>query len=162
MTGESNRQAKSLLIIMALIIFFMPGCRPGNYFSAVEQIPDSRWSVRNRISFDAGIADTLTPFDILFTIRSRSHYPYRNIFMFVTTVSPEGNRITDTLEYQLADERGNWYGRGLSDIHDLSVPFKTDVIFPVSGSYSFRIQHGMRTEDLDGIMDIGIRIRYRK
>jgi len=161
MTGQNNKREKRLLII-PLIMFLLLGCRPGNHFSAVEQIPDSRWSVNNRITFDVIIADTLSPFDILLTIRNSSLYPYRNIFMFVTTVSPEGYWIRDTLEYQLADEKGNWYGRGLGDIHDLSVPFKTDVIFPVSGSYRFRIEHGMRKENLEGIMDIGIRIRYRK
>ena len=57
--------------------------------------------------------------------------PFRNIYLFVTTTSPDGKTITDTLQYNLADEKGKWYGKGFGDIHELNLPYKSNVYFPV-------------------------------
>jgi gliding motility-associated lipoprotein GldH len=112
----------------------------------------------DRTIISADITDTANNFNILFTIRNSSSYPFRNIFLFVTTTSPAGASITDTLEYMLADEKGNWYGKGIGDIHELTVQYKSNIYFPEKGIYSFKVQHGMRVEDLSGIYDFGIRI----
>ena len=56
------------------------------------------------------------------------HIPFRNIYLFVTTTSPDGKSITDTLQYNLADEKGKWYGKGFGDIHELKLPYKSNVI----------------------------------
>jgi len=161
MTGRINIRL-TLLLFIPLLMLYMYGCRQINHFSAAEQIPESGWQISNRIGFDVEITDTLSAFDIFFTLRNNNDYPFRNLYLFITVVSPEGYAIKDTLEYQLSDEKGNWFGSGLGDIHDLTVPFKRDVLFPESGSYRFIIEHGMREEELKGIIDIGIRIRYHK
>ena len=113
------------------------------------------------VFFTVEISDTLSAYDILFSIRNNHNYPYRNLFLFVTTKSPTGQFLKDTIEYQIADEKGNWYGKGLGDIHNLSVPYKDNVLFTVPGEYSFKLQHGMRTENLEGIIDIGLIIKKR-
>jgi gliding motility-associated lipoprotein GldH len=77
----------------------------------------------------------------------------------VTATSPDGKTsVTDTLQYDLADEQGRWYGRGFGDIHELKLPFRQNVFFPKKGTYHFKIQHGMRTGDLKGVYDIGVRV----
>jgi len=109
-------------------------------------------------AFRIPVKDTITSNNIYFIIRTGSSYPYRNIFLFVTTTAPGGNSLTDTLEYDLADEKGDWYGKGFGDIHELTLPYKSDVFFPVSGTYQINVQHGMRIEDLKGIYDFGVRV----
>ncbi len=162
MTGRESHRILIFTIFTTLVITMFPSCNTSNIYSEVFTITDSSWPMYQKPLFRAPVSDTLSSFDILFTIRSTSDYPYRNIFLFVTTVSPEGYSIRDTVEYQLADDKGNWLGKGLGDIHDLSVPFKQNVIFPYSGTYKFEVQQGMRMETLPGIMDIGIRIRSHK
>jgi len=100
--------------------------------------------------------------DVDFTIRTGSDYPFRNIYLFVTAISPDGKSITDTLHYDLADEKGNWYGKGFGDIHELSLPYRTNVFFPLKGTYTFKIRHGMRISDLKGVYDLGLRIEKPK
>jgi len=76
----------------------------------------------------------------------------------VTTTSPDGKKLTDTLQYNLADDKGKRYGKGFGDIRELNLPYKSNIFFPVKGTYQFKIQHGMRVEDLKGVYDLGIRI----
>jgi gliding motility-associated lipoprotein GldH len=76
----------------------------------------------------------------------------------VSVTSPDGKTIGDTLEYFLADEKGKWHGKGFGDIKELSMPFKSNVYFPVRGRYTITVQHGMRVVDLPGVYDLGLRI----
>jgi len=108
--------------------------------------------------FDAQITDTIALNNIFFTIRTGSDYPFRNIFLFVSTSAPDGKKFTDTLEYYLADDKGNWYGKGFGDIRELKLPYKSNIYFPMKGEYKFNVQHGMRIEDLKDVYDIGLRI----
>ncbi|MBS0012002.1 MAG: gliding motility lipoprotein GldH [Bacteroidales bacterium] len=147
-----------ILIISAVSI----SCNSGNIFSASETIDGHTWSASEVITFRAPVNNTMKACDINLVIRTDKSYPYRNLFLFITTTAPAGLNIKDTVEYFLADEKGNWYGSGLGDINDLSVPFKTNIFFPDTGIYTFRIQHGMRDQRLDGVADIGIHIRERK
>ncbi len=154
---ESDKSC-SLKYIFVLIAIFLVSCQSDNLYSGSERIPENSWNRYNKPVFSALLNDTINPCDVLITIRTNPSYNYRNIFLFITTSSPGGQSIKDTVEYKLADERGNWYGKGLGDIHDLSVPFKTNVLFPENGTYTFMIEQGMRDENLEGVLDLGLRV----
>jgi gliding motility-associated lipoprotein GldH len=120
------------------------------------------WKLTDIPDFKVPVTDTINSNNVIFTIRSGSAYPFRNIYLFVSTTSPDGKKITDTLQYNLADEKGRWYGKGFGDIHELNLPYKSNVYFPGKGTYEFKIQHGMRIENLKGIYDFGLRIEKIK
>jgi gliding motility-associated lipoprotein GldH len=119
---------------------------------------EKTWRLLDIPAFKVPFTDTVNSNNVFFTIRTGSSYPFRNIYLFVTTTSPDGKSITDTLQYNLADEKGKWYGKGFGDIHELNLPYKSNVYFPLKGTYQFKIQHGMRIEDLKGVYDFGLRI----
>jgi gliding motility-associated lipoprotein GldH len=120
------------------------------------------WKLADISTFKVPITDTINSNNVIFTIRSGSSFPFRNIYLFVTTTSPDGRNVNDTLQYNLADEKGNWYGKGFGDIHELNLPYKSNVYFPLKGIYEFKIQHGMRIEYLKGVYDFGLRIEKIK
>ena len=121
-------------------------------------MPEKKWELLYTPVFKIPITDTISSHNVFFIIRTGSSYPFRNIYLFVTRTSPDGKSLTDTLQYFLADEKGKWYGKGFGDIHELDLPYKRNVYFPVKGTYQFKIQHGMRVEDLKGVYDFGLRI----
>jgi gliding motility-associated lipoprotein GldH len=142
-----------------LISFLLlSSCNSNIVFTESYPIEATTWKLMDIIHFRIPVTDTVNRNNVLFTIRTGSSYPYRNIYLFVTAVSPDGKSITDTLQYNLADEKGKWYGKGFGDIHELTLPYKSNVYFPVKGNYQFKIQHGMRIEDLKGVYDLGLRI----
>ena len=144
--------------IFLVLLFFLSSCNGDIIFTDSVAMPDKLWELSNVPDFSVPVTDTFQLSDVYFTIRTGSDYPFRNIFLFVTASSPDGNSMTDTLEYNLADEKGNWYGKGFGDIHELDLPYRTNVFFPIKGTYRFKIQHGMRISNLNGIYDIGLRI----
>lgn len=146
----------SILILTSLIL--LSSCKSNFVYTDSIPMTNNTWGLMNIPSFKFPITDTINSNNIFFTLRTGSSYPYRNIYFFVTTISPDGKSISDTLQYNLADEKGKWYGRGFGDIHELNLPYKSNVFFPLKGTYQLNIRHGMRIEELKGVYDIGLRI----
>jgi gliding motility-associated lipoprotein GldH len=145
-----------ILILTSCFLTF--SCNSNVVFTGSVPMPGNKWELMNIPSFSVPVNDTLNSNNVIFTIRTGSSYPYRNIYLFVSTTSPDGKSITDTLQYFLADEKGKWYGKGFGDIHALDLPYKSNVYFPVKGTYKFNIRHGMRIEELKDVYDFGLRI----
>ena len=155
-----NRLSFGLILIFTLLLL---SCNSNVVYTDSRAMADETWKLMDITAFKVPISDTLNSNNVIFTIRNGSSFPFRNIYLFVTTTSPDGKQITDTLQYNLADENGNWYGKGFGDIHELNLPYKSNVFFPRKGIYEFKIQHGMRIENLKGVYDFGLRIeKYRK
>jgi len=147
----------SFLPIISLLLLLY-GCNKEILYTDSVNIPSEIWSLDFTPEFNPAITDTTGICNIYFTIRTGTSFPYRNIWLFVNTISPSGKSITDTLQYILADEKGNWYGKGFGDIHELDLPFRTGIFFPEKGTYTFRVRQGMRNENLQGVYDLGLRI----
>jgi gliding motility-associated lipoprotein GldH len=157
-----KRINNGLIMILLSLIVISSACNSPVVFTDSAVMPDNTWRLSFVPDFTAQITDTINASDVFFTIRTGSDYPFRNIWLFVTVTSPDGKRITDTLDYDLADDKGDWYGKGFGDIHELILPYKKNVFFPMKGSYQFKIQHGMRIGDLNGVYDFGLKIeKYR-
>jgi len=145
-------------IIVLIFLLLLLSCNSHVVYTNSEQMAKETWTLMDIPTFKVPITDTLNSNNVIFTIRSGSAYPFRNIFLFVSTTSPDGKKITDTLQYNLADEKGKWYGKGFGDVHELNLPYKSNVYFPIKGTYEFKIQHGMRIENLKGVYDFELRI----
>jgi gliding motility-associated lipoprotein GldH len=155
MIKRTNRGFILYLLALSLLI---TSCNTNVVYTDSVAMKDKTWQLMNTPVFKVAITDTVYSNNLFFTLRTGSDYQFRNIFFFVTAISPHGRNITDTLQYYLADDKGKWYGKGFGDIHELKLPYKSNVFFPSRGEYIFKIQHGMRSEELTGVYDIGLRI----
>jgi gliding motility-associated lipoprotein GldH len=157
-TEDIMIKGTSRYISILFLIFFTVSCGRNVVFTDSVAMKGKTWKISDIPVFKIPVKDTVNSNNIYFIIRTGSSYSYRNIYIFVTTTAPDGKSITDTLRYDLSDEKGNWYGKGFGDIHELKLPYKSNVFFPVSGTYLIKIQHGMRIEDLKGVYDFGLRV----
>jgi gliding motility-associated lipoprotein GldH len=145
-------------ISILLLIILLSSCSRNVVFTDSQAMKGKIWKIADIPAFKIPVKDTINSNNIFFIIRTGSSYPFRNIYLFVTTTAPDSKSITDTLRYDLADEKGKWYGKGFGDIYELKLPYKSNVFFPASGTYQINIQHGMRVENLKGVYDIGLRV----
>ena len=101
-------------------------------------------------------------------IRSTStgEYPFSDLFLFVDLEGPRGRALRDTVECLLADPTGRWYGKGLgfifADRYQAHVLYKLNNRFPASGRYSIKLEQAMRTEVLEGVLDVGVSVERSK
>jgi len=145
-----------------IFIFLFAGCRSGEVYKEVRDIPGKGWNKNNVLSYRFTIEDTLQPYHVLLNVRNTTKYQYRNLYLFVETTSPTGHSVRDTFECILADNRGRWYGKGWGDVYENQIPYKQYIRFPTSGTYSVDIQQAMRTSNLKHITDMGVIVKKAK
>ena len=146
---------------------FLSACDSVKIFEENIALENHIWSAENHLKFQAEITDTVSEMNLIINIRHSAHYPFSNLWVFVSTINPVGVKNIDTLECVLAAKDGMWLGGGLGDIWDIQIPLKTQV-FSSSGDYIFEIEQAMRygdkarIEKLPEIMDIGFRIEKKE
>ena len=147
-----------IFVLLALLVF---SCDQKRVFEENTEINEGVWNRSNKIKFSVDITDTINPHNLYVNIRNAGEYPYRNIYLFITT-SSKGIVVRDTFEAILADEKGKWLGSGLGDLWDNQLVYKKNIRFPYPGTYVFEYEQGMRIEDLPYIIDVGLRIEKTK
>lgn len=157
MTGNISK----ILVAGLLLALAVTSCDNHTVYSDSHRIGDEKWSMYDPANFVCSIDDTITTCDIVFSLRTSTDYPYRNMYLFIVTSFPSGTTVTDTLNATVTDEKGRWQGKGAGDLRELTIPYKSNVFFPEKGEYHFRVIHGMRDTVLKGVYDIGMRISLR-
>lgn len=125
---------------------------------------NGNWSSKAEQNFDFQVEDASQPKNIIFVVRNNNQYPYSNIRFFVNfkDKSAGGKVETDTLNYILAKPNGEWIGKGFGDTKETLFQYKLNYKFPKNGAYRIGIIQAMRTENLKGIEDIGLKIEAAK
>jgi len=58
---------------------------------------------------------------------------------------------------------GRWYGKGqgfiFADRVEAEVLYQLNRRFPRKGRYTFQLEQAMRTEQLEGVIDVGISVK---
>lgn len=168
-TNASNFHQTKISVIRAIrgfvlitIMLLASSCNKNVVYSKYKTFENNEWAAKDKAVFTVDISETKTLNNISLMIRHADSYPYSNIFLFVTTIYPDDNVRTDTMEVILANHKGEWLGSGAGDIFDFEVPIKKNVRFSMPGKYKFIFEQAMREDPLPMIMDFGFEIEKSK
>ncbi|MFS4415368.1 gliding motility lipoprotein GldH [Maribacter sp. 2307ULW6-5] len=130
-----------------------------------QSLPKGIWAKDQALEFQFSEMDTLLPHHIFLHVRNDASYRYSNLFLIANMTTPEGEVLTDTLEYQMALPDGTWLGKGMGSIKENKLWYKENIVFGSSGVYTINVAQAMRKngsvagiEQLQGITDVGIEI----
>ena len=152
----SRRRFLFLLLLSQL--YFFTSCDSNRYYEENVTIGKATWNTENRVKFNVSINEIQSSYTLYINVRNTGEYPFSNLFLFLKTTFPDGRVAKDTIECPIADNKGKWLGSGITDIKFNRLLFHTGVRFPQKGNYGFELEQAMRTSDLKGISEIGIRI----
>ena len=152
------------LLSYVLWALLFGACQNQAVFEQNVDIPNSAWQKNEpvHITMPTPADSTADYYRLVINLRNAEDYAYRNIFFFITTTAPDGANLRDTLQYELANERGKWLGKIGRYWIDHRLLFRSRIRFPQEGDYLFSIQHGMRADTLHGIGAIGLRLEKMK
>lgn len=147
------------------ILFVITSCDSNRVFDEYKTLNDNKWIQEKPVEFNMQIVDTISRNNLFINIRNNKDYQYSNLFLITHINFPDGKKIVDTLEYEMADKRGQFLGYGISDVKENKLFLKENIIFPTSGNYTVSIYQAMRKngavdgiKELEGITDVGFRI----
>jgi gliding motility-associated lipoprotein GldH len=140
-------------------------CSDGIEFTKYKSLPNASWQANESISFEFDIKDTISPKNLFINIRNNKDYAYSNLYVITALNFPNGDKVIDTLHYEMADNSGKYLGTGFTEIKENKLFYKEEKVFPTSGKYSFHIRHAMRKSGevnpipfLEGLQDVGFSI----
>lgn len=141
------------LFLCSFFLLLMSSCRKDVVYSHFTPIPSEEWNMDSIARFDYTISDKAGEYRILVHVRYTERYPYQNMWLFIGDSSR-----CDTIEFYLADDRGQWLGDKHHGFIEMPVLYEEGYHFPDTGHYHIAIQHGMRDTLLRGVTDIGVEI----
>ena len=146
---------RNSIIILLLMVsaWVFTACQRNIVYSQFCSIPSGEWAIDDVAQFDYSIADAELPFCMVIYVRHTERYPYQNMWLFV-----DDGYGQDTIEFYLADDRGQWLGDKHHGFIEMPVLYEVANQFPDTGTYHLTIQHGMRDSLLRGVTDVGLEI----
>ena len=158
------KNSKRLILILGIVVAFV-SCDSNSVFDQYISLKKNSWSLADSLDFKVQISDTLSRNNVFINIRNNKEYQFSNLYLITHVDFPNGKKIVDTLQYEMTDKNGKFLGQGISEIKHSKLLLKENIIFPISGQYSFSIWQAMRkngevngVSQLQGISDVGLRI----
>ncbi|MCK5781770.1 MAG: gliding motility lipoprotein GldH [Flavobacteriales bacterium] len=141
-----------------LLLLVLSSCDENGVYDNYIHVSDSTWDKDSIISFKINLDDTLAKNNVFLKVRNTVDYEFSNLYLFTVITFPDGRVLRDTLEYEMTSDEGKWLGEGMSGVKSNLLFYKKNVVFYEKGEYILSVQHGMRTDKLEGIKDVGLRI----
>ena len=157
-----HKQFNNISLFLISFALLLISCDGSRIYEVNKEIKNTSWDKALVQEFEFEINDTEIYYNVLINIRNKNDYPYSNLYLFIEMSSPEEKFFTDTLEFQLADQKGKWIGSGIGNIWQNQVKLLSDVKMLEEGNYKINISQGMRDENLIGISDVGVRVERSK
>ena len=152
---------KSLFVIL-LLLGILTACQNNVVMQQTKDINQAIWHRDSIVRMQFKPQDTVQAYNLSFLIRNDNKYPYANIFL-IAKMTNDRQEIIDTLEYAMADEKGNWLGSGIWDLKESKLVYKKDYKFKDTLPVTISVGHAVRKtgqilgdEEVPGIKTIGI------
>lgn len=139
--------------ILLMVCLAFSSCRNDIVYSHFYPIPSEKWHVDSVAQFDYTIEETNSDYRMLIYVRHTERYPYQNMWLFV-----DNGIYQDTIEFYLADDRGQWLGDKKHGLMEMPVLLEEHIHYPDTGTYRLTIQQGMRDSLLRGVADVGLEV----
>lgn len=162
---EIKTNKSSILISAIFFVLLLVSCDSKRVYDTYFPIYEATWNLDEKIKFPFEINDTITRNNLFINIRNTNEYAFSNLFLITELKFPNGKKIVDTLEYEMADATGKFLGNGFTELKNNKLFYKEHVVFPMSGNYEVSVSQAMRksgetngVNELEGITDVGFRI----
>jgi gliding motility-associated lipoprotein GldH len=153
-----SSRGKRLTFILAGVFFFLfSTCTQNEIYFEFRSLAKGEWDKQEVLRFEVPVSDIASTYDVLLEVRNNNDYPFRNLWLFVDYQMPDGKIRSDTIDVELADIYGKWYGKGIN-LYTYTFPYEWNVQYPDTGIYIYTVRQGMRINPLKGISDLGLKI----
>ena len=147
-----------------MVIFLLTACDDNLMATDSATFENTTWNADQEIDFQMEPIDTINDYDIYLNMRNNQDYAYKNLWLITQMKFPQGKIVTDTLQYVMANARGEFLGSG-KDVVENKLVFKSGFRFRESGTYQLKLQQAMRKSgsatplpQLEGVLDVGYSI----
>tara|TARA_B110000027_G_C16061467_1_gene274726 strand:- start:424 stop:909 length:486 start_codon:yes stop_codon:yes gene_type:complete len=151
------------LIVLGICLIGLQSCKNSDLYLNYHDFRD-QWEVNEKVIFDLNPEST-EPVNLMIYLRNDNRYIFSNIFIIATLKEGDKTLSCDTLEYAMADPKGEWLGAGFLELKESKLWWKEDFDFPQGENITATFEHAVRhggsekgIKDLEGIVGVGLSI----
>ena len=151
------------LIVLGICFLGLQSCRNSDLYLNYHDFKD-QWEVYEKVVFELNLEPT-EPVNLMIYLRNDNRYVFSNIFLIATLKEGKKTLFCDTLEYAMADPKGEWLGAGFLELKESKLWWKEDFDFPQGENITATLEHAVRhtgsesgIKDLEGIVGVGLSI----
>jgi len=148
-------------LLSILVALFAIGCDNSRVYEEYTDFDERYWLVKERPSFEFVIQDTTVRYNLLANVRNSVSYPWSRIFINYHLQDSTGKELHKALlsDFLFDAKTGKPKGTsGLGDIYDHQLLLLKDHRFKTTGKYKVSFEQYMRTDTLQGILAVGLRV----
>jgi gliding motility-associated lipoprotein GldH len=145
-------------ILCCLFCIAFASCNLNHTFEKNIEIPDYKWDYKFIPEYKVSIDDTTAFYNLSINVRHLDAYKFMNMWVIIHSSGPDGKQQTERMALNLAKTDGKWLGEGLNGVWMVSILTKKKIRFIHKGEYTFAIEHDMRINPLDDVMNLGLKI----
>lgn len=142
--------------IISLFILLFTACRSGVVFEDYQELSGEHWDCDHVLEFNAHIPDSGL-YQVTLYIRHTGNFEMTNLWCIISTRSQALRQLHDSVNIKIATPTGEWFGVG-GQMKTVSRAINKNPVPLPQGNVQFRIEQGMKPENLRGVKNVGIRI----
>ncbi|MDE7427143.1 MAG: gliding motility lipoprotein GldH [Muribaculaceae bacterium] len=146
-----------LLAVMGVLALSSCSLRHNDY-SEYCTFDNNAWAYDSVLTFTPELKDDSARGSLEIALRHTNAYPYSNIFLEISypvECSPDSVCVKyDTIEVELSDVYGKWYGKGSRLSYQLRKPLASGVT--LYNKKPVQVRHLMRADTLREIEQVGL------
>lgn len=145
---------KIFIALFSIYVLCLGACSTNtNETGRFLPVDASCWKYGDTLKYKVESADSVWQGDIAIVVRHAASYPFSNLWVELG-YPPQDSLKADTLNIVLADDFGNWYGRGLGLSFQLIDTIARNV--ELTSPAELSVRHIMRSDCINGIEQIGL------
>ncbi len=146
------------LVTIFSLVFLLFACSEDLHYEQSVSIEESAWSYEDLISYSFEVADSEKTYDILLEVNHSPEFTYENFYVNIHTTFPSGEKVSDQVSIQLADELDQWQGRCSGSNCRTVILLQNKVKFKEVGRHEIQIEQYNRQDPLIGIHNLTLKI----
>jgi gliding motility-associated lipoprotein GldH len=151
-------KARLNLIVFTVAVLFVIGCEEAPTFEKTYAFENHQWQQNVKPSFTVDIVDVEKEYDFILTLRTTTDYKYSNLWVYMSTTTPDGQKAREPFEIKITNPDGSWIGKKTGTVVEHSLYFKRRKL-PTKGKYVFVLEQGITNTMVDEVLDIGLMVQ---
>jgi gliding motility-associated lipoprotein GldH len=148
-------------IFFLLLALMVSACDDARVYEKNFDFDERFWPVSQKPEFEFDITDNAARYNLYCNVRNSVSFPYSRLFLNYALEDSSGISLQKQLTsaFLFDQHSGKPQGTsGLGDIYDQRIPLLKNYQFAKPGKYKIRLEQFMRTDSLQGILAVGVRI----
>lgn len=146
------------IVILAL---FVAGCDDARVYEVNHDFEQRVWLASEKPEFEFEITNTVDRYSLYCNVRNSVSFPYSRLFIKYQLTDSTGKLLEGKMipAFLFDQQTGKPQGSsGLGDIYDQRFPIISDYKFTSRGKYKVSFEQFMRTDTLEGVLAVGLRV----